>query len=804
MSFSPQYNTQDFSKYGFVSDEEEDSIGNQSIKTSLSEQKPVEKQESNDYSNFGFRSDEEKPKEKVGWAKSIIYGLGEAVLGIPGLIQYGVNEFSRPLEDLFYGEDREKLTFEQENPILAFTSQFPESEDESARRVRAGVQGAVTGSPFGIPGIIAGLIGSQAGQTVREVYGKDGKFDEFGWGEAGAIGADVVAGGLGGLATSIARGGGRTAAQQSSRAPAIFQQPQGKLQRAVVKNAIQGERTALENIINDFSNSQVRGFEQQVSAISPNSYTQLVNSDASALKRNADQMFKQTQLRTISPIQATPEQGGRAIQEAANHVFQTEVIEAENAAYRLAREAASELTGTAPRTIEEAKALRAQLTRVAPTSEQQPVIAFLDNLIMDLETTTPTTTRPASTILDASGRPLTPAQQIPGSTTANNLPANDLVTMVQNANQAVNYGSELRQQSHRLTRLVNTLRNEVGQVLRQNPEAANLYQQANTLHGNNAETWGTKYMRSVRFSENPESIVGKTKKASNMRNLKQGIQDPQMQALAERLVIEDITQTGSSDANRNALNNLAPELSPNARNAGEQLTQVKDPLTSSGGRAAIRNEILQDAAQSVSTGKRPERILDLMQTPKGYDIVRESMSGTRNSRELFSSFERLFIEDIFSSITDKTGRIDFSKARNIFKNRDVREVARRIGGDDIIRRFTQLEEFANNLARNQELYKSQATQSLFKSMLSNVKSSALIGGLFHLLGMPGSALAAMGIGKAGIGAFKGGYTGLKSKILNNPRALRALESITIANTTEELAKQLPRLIAELDKTIDDD
>ena len=38
--------------------------------------------------------------------------------------------------------------------------------------------------------------------------------------------------------------------------------------------------------------------------------------------------------------------------------------------------------------------------------------------------------------------------------------------------------------------------------------------------------------------------------------------------MAERLVIDKMTSSGSSSTNRTALNNLAPELSLNARNAG--------------------------------------------------------------------------------------------------------------------------------------------------------------------------------------------------------------------------------------------
>ena len=761
------------------------------IQQPIQESQPTEEI---DYSMFGGTPIEEKQeKPKVGKLKSALYGAAEGILGIPALIQYGVNELSKPFESMVYGDDGPKQTYEQENPIGAFLQGLPESEDQTSRRIRTGVAGGVAGLPFGIPGILAGLVGSQAGQTIREVYGKEGKFDELGLGEAAALGADVLAGGLTGAGASLARSGTRGAQQAGQRAPAIFERGENMLQRAVIKNTIQGEKNELQNIINNFSQQQVRGFEEQASGLSQNRFTELVDSSSSALKRHADNMFREGQLSTISPLQVTKEQGGRALQESANAVFQSNVLNAERQAYIQAREAAANLTGSAPRTIQEAKDLRAQLLRNNPTPEQDPIIGFLNNLIDDLET-------PASRslILDAQGR------QIQASASATTRPANDLVGLVQNANQAVNYGSELRQQSHRLIPLLRTLRGEVGEVLNQNPTAANLYSQANTLHATNAETWGTRFMRDLRFTENPERMVGKLRLSSNMRNMKNGIPDPAMQALGERLVIQNITEGGASDANRLAVNNLAPELSRNARNAAEQLVNVKDPLTSSGGRAAVRNQILKDSAQAVNTGKRPEQILNLMQTPKGLQIVRETLNGTPQSREVLRSVERLFVEDIFSSITDGSGMIDFKKARSIFKNQDIHNVVEEIGGGNLVRRFTQLETFANNLERNIGLYKTPEAQSLFQKIIKNSKKAGTAGVLLHLLHMPMEVIAGLGITKAAYEAAKTVGSATQRKILSSPRAVRALESISLANSTQELSKQLPRLMSEIDKTLETD
>ena len=747
-----------------------------------------------DYSKFGGKQIQEKPK--AGPLESAWLGAQEAVLGIPALLEQGVAAYSEPLEKYFHGEEYKQLPPEQETPISTYLSKLPESEDQISRRIRTGTSGIVGGSVFGVPGILAGLVGSQAGQTVREVYGKDGKFDKFGWGETGAIAADLLAGGTAGALASLAKQAPRAAAETI---PAIFQQPKSLVQRAVVKNVIQGDKKALENIINDFSTQQIKGFEETVNALSPNRYTELTESSASALKRNAEDMFRNTQLSTISPLEVTKSQGGQALQEAANSIFETTVLQAEKQAYGIAREAAADLTGTAPKTLEQAKSLRNDLLKTDPTPEQNPVIRFLNGLIDDLEKTTEEKIVPASKLVKPDGTPLIPETKIPASSVPRTRQANELVQIVQNGNHAVNYGSEIREQSHRLKPILSTLREEVGEILSQNSNAFNLYREANKLHATNARNWNTKFMRGVRFSENPEIIPSKLKLASNLRNLKIVMSDASMQSLAERMLIDEITSTGSTEANRKLIFQLKNDLSPTATNAAEQLIQIKDPLTSTGGRRAIANNILEEAAKSVNTGQRPEKILELMTTPKGYRLVKETMGANQQSRELFKTYERLFLEDIFNSILDKNGVIDFQKARNIFKKQDIRNVVSEIGGENLVNRFNQLEQMANNLEKNITLYKSPQTKTFFQKVVAGTKSAGLVGAILHSLHVPTSIIAGLGLIKGGGAITKIAFDAIKTKILSNPRAVKILDNISKARSIDTLSEQIPRLLTEIEK-----
>lgn len=789
----------DFEKYII----NEDSIPNENL------QYETQSTDDEDIDFEQYVVEEPQPEQpKAGVVKSAGLGLLEGTLGVPGMLLSGVESTLKPVTEAIVGE----LPTERAPNISNTLESLPKSEGQTARRVREGARALPISAAFGIPGILMGLVGSQAGQTVREVFGKEGEFEEFGAGELLALTADVLAGGAAGLIESGLRGATRVGTElitgkgvQSAKelVPAIFKSPKTYFQKAIVKNTIQGEQQALNKIIGDFGKQQITGFEKEVSKVSPNRYVDLLSSSASEIEQQAKNMYKNSQLSTISPLSPTPEQGGRALQESANFLFGKNVKQAERRIYTAARDASKKLSGEAPQALSQAKKLRADLTRVTPSPEQQQLVSFLDTFIGDLETTTPAYTKPASKILNAQGVPITAAEEIAAVSKPKKAKANDLVDLVQRSNDFINYDSQFREQSHRLKPIVNTLREEVGDILSKNPAAKSLYNQANELHGKNAEIWGTKYMRNVRFSENPEDIISKTKKASNMRNLKEAINNPAMQGLAERLVIEDITQSGSSSANRNALSAIEPELRPSTRTAARKLIDVKDPLTSSGGRAAVRNQILKDAAQSVNTGKRPDQILQLMETPKGYNIVKESLIGTPQGRELFKSFERLFLEDFFTSIKDKSGKIDFNKTREVFKNRDVRNVIQEIGGDTLIKRFNQLESFAQSFENNMQMYKSPETKSFMQRAALEIKTSGVSAAILHAIGVPKELLAIIGLGKLIKSGLVGSYGTIEKKVLSDPKAMRFLEEVSRSSTKEQLAKQLPRLINRIEEISDE-
>lgn len=684
---------------------------------------------------------------------------------------------------------------EAKDPIGTFLQNIPESEDEAARRLRVGASALPVSAFFGPSGIAAGLVGSQAGQTVRETLGEEGESQNIAT-EALAIAADILAGGVTQVGLDLTRSGIKAS---TSRIPAVFQETKDLAGKVSVRQTIQGENNALNKTVKAFGDNQLQAIESQAYEVSPFRFSELPETTTGTLNTTAEQAYREANLVTISPYDTTPEVGGLSLQRIAQETFDTNVVQAERAAYAEARAAAEGTSGQAPKTLKQARKLRADLIKTSPTPEQDPVIRFLNNLILELEETIPETTTPASTILNAEGEPFIKESVTPSRTIVRNREANDLVEMVQNGNNAINYDSQFREQSFRLKPIINTLRGEVDGVLSSNRGARTLYQRANALHGTNAETWGTKFMRKVRFTENPESIVSSSKTASNMRNFKEGVDNLNANQLLDRLVVDSLTEKGSAESNRIALRNLNPVLSPKAREASSNILKFKNPLTAPGGRIALNNAILKDVVESINTGVSPTKSLKLMQSVKGYESVRSSLSGTSEGRRIFRSMERLFLENLFDDIIDSSGSVDFKKATNILKNRETRAVVREIAGDRFVNSVHELENMSKNLQNNIAKYSTPQSKGLIKSIIGKVKNAGAVGVVLHALHVPWEVIAGLGLVKAGASVTSLIANKLMSQLLKNPRNVDILRRISSAKTVQEFSKQILRMSKALEE-----
>lgn len=687
---------------------------------------------------------------------------------------------------------QQQQDFQKVDAIGDILRSLPESEDEASRRLRTGTAGVVAGLPFGLAGVVGGLIGSQAGQTVREIFGEDGKFDEFGWGEGTAILMDLLFGGSGAVGADVARNAYR-GGQVISQVPSLFERGEDLLTRASQKSIIQGERSALENTINNFGREQIGNFARETEAIAPTRFSDTPQSAINALQETADTAYRNSQLSRISPLAVTTEEAGRNIQQEANQIFRTNVIEGERAAYNNVRQQARGTSGIATNTIRSLDNLEADLLRTGVTPEQQPLLNWIRATRNELQETLP-----PSNLLDSNGKPMTRATTRPMVRTGE-----ELIELVQKGNAAVAYDSQFREQSHRLIPIINQLRRETREVLKSNKQAIALYDQANALHANNSRVWNTRYMRNVRFGENPESIIQRAKTPSNLRNFKEAITDPQIQSLIDRMVVEDITRSGNAASNTEALTRMGNTISPLARQVGNEIVNVKNPLTIPGGRAALRNSILQEVVQAVQSGSSPTRVLKIMETPKGLQAVRQALNGTPQGRELMKILERKFVEDFFENALDKNRMLDFKKAKQLLSNADLKQVIENIGGDRLVNRFNELARYADNLEKNLAKFAKSDQRGFIQKSMDTARNTGMVGFVLHALHVPWEVMGMLGIGFLGAKGVSAGSQAILRRIVQSPKAIAIIRELSIAKTAKDVSTQLLRLDAEIEKFNDD-
>ena len=412
----------------------------------------------------------EKPIEQMSFAE--LYALTDDDIMAPAMISPSKEEL-------------EKASPEAKNLSASILQKIPKSESQTGRRLRTGTSAALLSIPFGIPGLFGGIVGSQAGQTVREVLGEEGEVGVKG--EVAALIVDVLAGGIAAVGVDIARGSTQAAkiVSKDPRAYQVFKEADKFLDKATVKQLVNGEKNALNDVMKRFSNEAIETFESEASDLSKVKFSDLTKSDSRKLDYITREALIENELNLISPINSTLEEGSRAIQDSTKKIFKESVIDAENKLYKIAKKEASGLKGSADTSLQKAKKLRSEMDSPNPTPDQLETIDFLDRFIRELEITTPERTLPASTILDQYGNPAFGERIIPASTKPRAREANELIEMIQSGNHAINYDATSRLQSHRLKTVIDALRDDVSNILSKKPSAKKALSEANLLHGRN-------------------------------------------------------------------------------------------------------------------------------------------------------------------------------------------------------------------------------------------------------------------------------------------------------------------------------
>jgi hypothetical protein len=228
------------------------------------------------------------------------------------------------------------------------------------------------------------------------------------------------------------------------------------------------------------------------------------------------------------------------------------------------------------------------------------------------------------------------------------------------------------------------------------------FEQAEKLFGENAQQAKKKSISSSRYSQKPESIAKLIKTPSGLHDLKQNVSPDQLKQI-EREVLEHINTLPEEKA-RNFYREISGDLSRDAKVVAKEIIESKAPLAPSTRkqvqRSKIQDSVLEDISKSSITGERPEKALNLWKTREGQQVIKHSLDGNPNKKQIIDYLSETSFNDFSSSVVKPSGEIVFKKLNELIKDPATRENIRLVAGDEGLNFFNQLEKISNEAKRN--------------------------------------------------------------------------------------------------------
>lgn len=236
---------------------------------------------------------------------------------------------------------------------------------------------------------------------------------------------------------------------------------------------------------------------------------------------------------------------------------------------------------------------------------------------------------------------------------------------------------------------------------KENPQRV-AFEKAEKLFGENAQQAKKKSISSSRYSEKPESIAKLIKTPSGLHDLKQNVSPDQFKQI-EREVIEHINSLPEDKA-RNFYREIRGDLSSDAKVVAEEIIESKAPLPPSNRkqvqRSKIQDSVLEDISKASITGERPEKALNLWKTREGQQIIKHSLEGNPNKKQIIDYLSETSFNDFASSVVNPSGEINFKKLNEFLKDPATKENIRLVAGEEGLNFFNQLEKISDQAKRN--------------------------------------------------------------------------------------------------------
>lgn len=293
------------------------------------------------------------------------------------------------------------------------------------------------------------------------------------------------------------------------------------------------------------------------------------------------------------------------------------------------------------------------------------------------------------------------------------VPMPRLMSLGRKLNEMVHYDSLDKVATDKLKKVVLDIKKDIREGLgKYDPDLLAAFELAEDSFAVNAEKFGRDSIRKIRGTEALEAIPKSLESATALKDLRAIVQPSTMKNV-ERQLLEKMNKMSHAKSDE-FLRKIKSGLSKESKDIAEQIVQSKVPINKQsiqGRRDRLHDSIDEDLTTAMNTGKRPNKVLDLWQNPRGQKLVKEALSTHPQRKELIKYLQDQTLQDMARTIVSKEGTIDISKLNEIMKNPAIRNNLEQLGGKEAVEFFEKLSERAGDLKKN--------TQTLITEKLGN-------------------------------------------------------------------------------------
>lgn len=617
---------------------------------------------------------------------------------------------------------KELLGFGGERPFLETTAQ------ELPRR-------AVRGAAFGLPG----LIGEGAGLAAAKGA------EALGLGEGWQALADIV----GGILSPSGKG------KAASKSPNILK-PASKVAQAEIRIKPNTVHKALEKISSEQINTVGKILKDKGEKI----YESLPTMNARNIEKDILKNIKTSELQTISKELPTNEQAWAKLTNSVED-FVSKERQKFSSTYEAISKRATQIEGTAEKAIGKSKELAKKFSRLETKAFGQPQVEkALESALFDLGTRRTNDMKKALSFVSGEEK-IPQMMKILNKTELDKttgllkkavdvekkISLDDMMQLKKNLQSVINYESTSPGVRNLLKTVVKDLKSDIFKSLEPYPALKNAYIKVEKDFGKFSKKIGQDAVDFIRKKDAPEVAINKFLVGSNFKTMKELLKGNE-KALAtfEQQVVKKLGEMSTVEAQR-AFREVSTHMTDTAKLAARKILDVGDTLTHPGSQNAIRQTMLADLQKSITSGKRPAETLELMKNPKGYSIVKNTLERSPKGKKTMEILQKQSVRDIFSSVVNDKGIINWEKSKDLFKDPHVRNIIKDAVGKEGLAFFDNLEKISKNIASNLEKAALKDPRTFRENVIGaaglTAKSmlGALLGGKAGVLAYLGFAVA---------------------------------------------------------------